>query len=64
MNNFTEWHRSMDGPELVLATTRENGSIAEWIELDVRKLPGRADLLERLGPVARERLLADARVTP
>lgn len=61
MTYFTEWRRSMDGPELALVTTRENGSIAEWIELDVRELPDRPDLLERLGPIARERLLADAK---
>jgi hypothetical protein len=61
MNYFTEWRRSIDGPELVLVTTRENGSIAEWVELDVQELPTRPDLLERLGPIARERLLAEAR---
>lgn len=37
MTYFTEWRRSMDGPELTLVTTRENGSIAEWIELDVQR---------------------------
>lgn len=41
MNYFTEWRRSMDGPELALVTTRENGSIVEWIDLDVRELPDR-----------------------
>lgn len=61
MNYFTEWRRSMDGPELALVTTRANGSIAEWINLDIRELPDRPDLLGRLGPVARERLLAEAR---
>ncbi|QEE24707.1 hypothetical protein CS053_09475 [Rhodanobacter glycinis] len=61
MAYFTEWRRSMDGPELALVTIRTNGSIAEWITQDVRELPDRPELLERLGPVARERLLDDAR---
>lgn len=61
MTYFTEWRRSMDGPELALVTIRENGSIAELIELDITELPDRHDLLVRLSPIARERLLAEAK---
>lgn len=60
---FDRWHREMDGPLLVLVRENADHSIAEWIELDVRELPERPDLLGRLGTKARERLLADAKRT-
>lgn len=57
---FTRWIREIDGPGLVLSLERPDRSLAEWIELDVRALPGRPDLLCRLGLKSRQRLLADA----
>lgn len=60
---FTRWHREMDGPLLVLVVERDDGSLAEWLELDVRELPERQDLLGRLGETARNRLLRDAAYT-
>lgn len=57
---FTRWQREIDGPALVLVT-EQGGRISEWLELDIRDLHRRADLLARLGPVSRERLLAEAR---
>lgn len=57
---FTLWRRSMDGPELQLFVTAEDGSIAEEITMDVRELPAHPELLARLGPKTRERLLHDA----
>lgn len=56
---FTEWRRSMDDGSLVLTTSVE-GRIVEVVEIDVSELPSRPDLLGRLGPVARMRLLDDA----
>ena len=57
---FTRWHREIDGPRLVLVVEREDGSLVEWLELDVRELPERQDLLGRLGERTRKRLLQDA----
>lgn len=61
---FTRWHREMDGPRLLLVVESDDGCrIVEWLELDVRELPNRPDLLGRLGETARNRLLQDAAYT-
>lgn len=58
---FTCWHRHMEGPALALVVyDPAGGNPLEWRTLDVRDLPQRPELLARLGPVVRSRLLADA----
>lgn len=57
---FTLWRRSMDGPELQLFVVGEDGHNVEEITMDVRELPAHPELLARLGPQTRERLLHDA----
>lgn len=56
--SFTRWHRSMDDGGLILVR-EAGGKVAEWIELDIADLPTRPDLLSRLGPHSRARLLAE-----
>ena len=56
---FTAWHRSMDDGALRLVVAHD-GRIVESVELDVSELSGPSELLSRLGPIARERLLAEA----
>jgi hypothetical protein len=50
----------MDSDALALVAEDDNGRILEWVDLDIRDLPRRPDLLARLGPDAIARLLADA----
>ena len=38
----------------------KDGRVVERVSLDLRELPNRPDLLARLGPVIRERLLWEA----
>jgi len=60
--HFTNWGRGMDVPTLDLSVQRDN-RIVESIELDVRDLPDRPDLLERMPPKMRNRMLWEARET-
>lgn len=57
---FSRWVRGMDSDALALVAEDDNGRILEWVDLDIRDLPRRPDLLARLGPDAIARLLADA----
>jgi hypothetical protein len=57
---FTRWHRSLDDGWLALVVESASGRLVESVELDVRELPRRPELLARLGPNTRARLLADA----
>lgn len=60
---FTRWHSNYGlddkSADLALVVDRA-GQIEEWVDLDIRELPERSDLLERLGPVTRDRLVRDA----
>ena len=56
---FTHWRRSMVDAELNLLREKD-GRVVERVSLDLRELPNRPDLLARLGPVIRERLLWEA----
>lgn len=56
---FTRWIRALDGPELCLVLDSDCG-IAEWIDVDLRDLPRRPDLIARLGAAASLRLLGEA----
>jgi hypothetical protein len=60
-NYFTRWHRAMDNGALALVTEGSDGRVLEWIELDVTELPARPELLCRLAPWPRARLLWEAR---
>ncbi|WP_448098158.1 hypothetical protein [Luteibacter yeojuensis] len=57
---FSRWVRGMDSDALALVAEDDNGRILEWVDLDIRDLPRRPDLLARLGPDTIARLLADA----
>lgn len=57
---FTCWGRSADDGTLDLWIQRD-GRIVESVTLDVTELPQRPDLLARLSPKTRERMLWEAR---
>lgn len=57
---FTHWGREMDGPRLRL-WIQHGDTLTERVTLDVTDLPSRADLLARVGPATRARMLWDAR---
>ena len=56
---FDRWALGIDDTNLRL-WTQDGAAIVECIEVDVRELPDRTDLLARLGPKARARLLSEA----
>jgi hypothetical protein len=57
---FTNWGRGMDDGQLDLWVQRE-GKIVDSASLDVTELPNRLDLLDRMPPVMKLRMLWDAR---
>jgi hypothetical protein len=55
--NFTRWHQEIDGTGLILCVDNPDGSIAEWIDMNILDLPARADLIERMPERMRERVM-------
>ncbi|GAA5075674.1 hypothetical protein GCM10025759_19410 [Lysobacter panacisoli] len=60
---FDTWLCGVDAPSLRLIRTR-SGKVVEWVEIDLRDLPARLDLLGRIAPSIRRRLLAEAALLP
>lgn len=56
---FDGWFSGVDEPSLRLIRSQA-GRVVEWVEIDLRELPDRPDLLRRLSPAVQRRLLADA----
>lgn len=57
---FTRSWRAVGGFELALVCEDSAGAVLEWVEIDIRTLPDRPDLLDRMRDPARGRLVADA----
>lgn len=57
---FTHWARSTDDGDLDLWLEKD-GAVLEKVSLDVTELLDRSDLLDRLSPAARARLVWEAR---
>ncbi|MCE3002438.1 MAG: hypothetical protein LW860_07015 [Xanthomonadaceae bacterium] len=59
-DRFNRYWRAVGAYDLVLVREDTAGEVLEWVELDIRTLPDRHDLLVRMSEIGRKHLLEQA----